>query len=133
MKKIQACKREYNFTNIDESVFHEALRNCIFSVPMACRSIQHKIGDLVDQRSVVKPKEGEEINCNICWFELDKDTARHFGCGHYFCDECMVDYINYKISTGPSALESCCPFEGCPFRITIRVVEKVCDDKTFKM
>ena len=37
------------------------------------------------------------------------------GCFHYFCKNCMVDYITYKINCRETVL---CPEEGCPQKLT---------------
>lgn len=49
--------------------------------------------------------------------------AKNFQCGHVFCSECMEGYIEQKVSEGPGSLETMCAYYGCPYGVSIDIVE----------
>ena len=56
--------------------------------------------------------------CNICFEnKANKDNIAQKCCNHYFCDECIKNYLTYQINNG-NVLEIKCLMAGCPHLYT---------------
>ncbi len=124
-------KRKFDYAPFPESFFLKNLRKDRFMTERAARRLEEVVLDkLEDSRyhEVVLDKR-RKYECCIMGDEYDSVHIRHFGCGHTFEEQCMREYINQEINRkGPACIESLCPFDGCEFLITQKVVDETCEE-----
>ena len=53
------------------------------------------------------------FECEICYEEKPKNEISYLQCGHYFCAECLKNYMLYKINQSGSSHKMDCPNQGC--------------------
>ena len=68
-------------------------------------------------------------NCQRCFVEKDKSEFHYlFKCGHFFCSPCLekhYDFATYKDRIG-------CPKHNCKGTVSLKILEKVLDEESFK-
>lgn len=136
-KTIVHLKNQYEFAEIDEGVFWQALQENNYFSKITARRLEDKIFDYMEQRAIHKIEPSKKYECEILGEELKPHEISHFGCGHVIHIECMKDFITNEIETrGKNAIYSTCPHDGCPFLLTEAIVSQYCDPtiaKRFKM
>lgn len=55
----------------------------------------------------------EEGYCPICYEDLKLNNKEKLNCGHCFCIDCFLAYINESIKEGPSCINKTCPNSLC--------------------
>jgi hypothetical protein len=118
-------KRKFDYAPFPESFFLKYLRKDRFMTERAARRLEEIVLDKLEDskyHEVILDKR-KKYECNIMGDEYDYMHIRHFGCGHTFEEECMREYITQEINRkGPGSIESLCPFDGCEFMITQKIV-----------
>ena len=70
--------------------------------------------------------------CKICCSNnINKDNIAQKCCLHYFCDECIKNYITYQINNG-IVLEIKCLMAGCPHIYTSEEIKENVTNQTFR-
>ena len=70
--------------------------------------------------------------CKICCSNnINKDNIAQKCCLHYFCDECIKNYITYQINNG-IVLEIKCLMAGCPHIYTSEEIKENITNQTYR-
>ena len=70
--------------------------------------------------------------CKICCSNnINKDNIAQKCCLHYFCDECIKNYITYQINNG-IVLEIKCLMAGCPHIYTSEEIKENVTNQTYR-
>ena len=70
--------------------------------------------------------------CKICCLNnINKDNIAQKCCLHYFCDECIKNYITYQINNG-IVLEIKCLMAGCPHIYTSEEIKENVTNQTYR-
>ena len=70
--------------------------------------------------------------CKICCSNnINKDNIAQKCCLHYFCDECIKNYITYQINNG-IVLEIKCLMAGCPHIYTSEEIKENITNPTYR-
>lgn len=71
-----------------------------------------------------KPEEKEGPRCDICMEVMTVDNKFALGCGHYFCKNCVANYLNENINNG-KVMDLKCPHGDCESKFARHDIEIV--------
>ncbi|CAD5166996.1 unnamed protein product [Musa acuminata subsp. malaccensis] len=79
--------------------------------------------------TVVKMRNGRELNCGICFDNYPRDMMSSASCGHPFCGACWRGYISTSISDGPGCLMLRCPDPSCGAAVGQNMIDVLTTDE----
>ena len=92
--------------------------------PEACREL---CGLVFDEKITMKKDKGDDVECGICYEEMQAKNAYSLPCGHTFCKDCWVSYVTDASNERPSLnfLDLRCPHHGCSTRVMLHDLKRL--------
>jgi hypothetical protein len=92
--------------------------------PEACREL---CGLDFDKKITMREDEGDDVECGICYEEMQAKNAYSLPCGHTFCKDCWVLYMMDASNERSllNFLDLRCPRRGCSTRVMLQDLKRL--------
>jgi len=83
-------------------------------------------GDLI----IKEEEAGMELECQICFANVDRSKGFNLQCKHVYCNECFQNYLKEAIENG-KVIDITCPELDCKVLIKDPQVKKLCSKELY--
>jgi len=102
------------------------------SSPLPSLSLKPVESGAVEQSSSARSVHEMRLasrECGICWEECD--PLHSLGCGHSYCEECLVGYLENRVQEG-NVLEIPCPDPACDGELLPHVIGALLSEERYE-
>ena len=121
-----------NLSSCEESValllhFKFSVKRAEFEYRKNSRACQNLCGLVIGDETSMKEEIGYDVECGICYVEMEAQNSYSLWCGHTFCKSCWVSYAIDASKETPSMnfLDLRCPYHGCNTRVMLRDLQRL--------
>jgi Zinc finger, C3HC4 type (RING finger)/IBR domain, a half RING-finger domain len=91
-----------------------------------CPKCKEPLQDFIDLSGIIKS------NCAICFSEFPREKMRTIECNHYFCESCLLGYIEGELDNRSSISENMkCPDPACTGTINYHTIQAILSKQSF--